>query len=47
MGDICRPYQGIMTLADIRARALAQLTPPPRLPLSQWIEQNIILPDDV
>jgi hypothetical protein len=36
-----------MTLADIRARALAQLMPPERLPLSQWIEREIVLPDDV
>jgi hypothetical protein len=30
------------TLADIRARALAQLMPPERLPLSQWIEREIV-----
>ena len=30
-----------------RRRALAALRPPPRLNLSTWIEQNIVLPDDV
>ena len=34
-------------LAAIRARALAALIPPPRLHLSQWIEQNIRLPEGV
>jgi hypothetical protein len=35
------------TLADIRARALRSLIPPPRLHLSQWIESNIRLPEGV
>lgn len=30
-----------------RRAALAQLLPPPRLPLSEWIEQNVFLSDDV
>lgn len=30
-----------------RRTALAQLIPPPRLPLSTWIERNVFLPDDV
>jgi phage terminase large subunit GpA-like protein len=30
-----------------RERALAALRPPPRLPLSQWIESNLRLPEDV
>lgn len=30
-----------------RRAALAQLLPPPRLPLSEWIERNVFLPDDV
>ncbi|WAC26273.1 phage terminase large subunit family protein [Ancylobacter sp. SL191] len=30
-----------------RRTALAQLLPPPRLPLSTWIERNVFLPDDV
>jgi phage terminase large subunit GpA-like protein len=34
-------------LADIRARSLRALIPPPRLRLSQWIEQNIRLPEGV
>jgi hypothetical protein len=33
------------TLAEVRARALQALIPPPRLPLSQWIEANIRLPE--
>ena len=35
------------TLADDRAYALRSLTPPPRLQLSAWIENNIILPEAV
>jgi hypothetical protein len=34
-------------LADIRARALASLIPPPRTALSEWIEANIKLPEGV
>lgn len=30
-----------------RRAALAHLLPPPRLPLSEWIERNVFLPDDV
>jgi phage terminase large subunit GpA-like protein len=36
-----------MTLAAIRRNALRSLIPPPRLHLSQWIEQNIRLPEGV
>lgn len=32
---------------ETRARALAALRPPPRLPLSEWIESNLQLPEDV
>ena len=32
-------------LAEVRRRALAALIPPPRLHLSEWIEQNIVLPE--
>lgn len=32
---------------ETRARALAALRPPPRLPLSEWIETNLRLPEDV
>jgi phage terminase large subunit GpA-like protein len=32
------------TLAEVRARALASLVPPERLPLSDWIEAHIRLP---
>jgi phage terminase large subunit GpA-like protein len=35
------------TLAEVRARALRALIPPPRLRLSQWIEANIRLPEGV
>jgi phage terminase large subunit GpA-like protein len=35
------------TFADIRARALCSLIPPPRLKLSEWIESNIRLPEGV
>ena len=31
-------------LPAVRARALASLRPPPRLPLSAWIEANVVLP---
>jgi hypothetical protein len=31
-------------LGEMRRRALAALTPPQQMPLSQWIEQNIVLP---
>jgi hypothetical protein len=34
-------------IANIRRRTLAALTPPPRLHLSDWIEQNIRLPEGV
>jgi phage terminase large subunit GpA-like protein len=37
----------MVTIADVRRRALAALRPPPRLRLSDWIERNVILPDDV
>lgn len=32
-------------LADVRARALRSLIPPPRLQLSDWIERQIVLPE--
>src|SRR5829696_1751402 len=32
------------TLAEVRARALACLIPPERLPLSAWIEAHVVLP---
>jgi phage terminase large subunit GpA-like protein len=35
------------SLADIRRNALRSLIPPPRLHLSEWIEQNIRLPEGV
>src|SRR5579862_4062143 len=35
------------SIADIRARALAALIPPQRIALSNWIEQNIRLPEGV
>jgi len=31
-------------LADITKAALAHLRPPPRIALSDWIEQNVYLP---
>ena len=34
-------------LADIRRTALRSLIPPPRIALSQWIEQNIRVPEGV
>ena len=34
-------------LADIRRNALRSLIPPPRVPLSEWIEHNIKLPEGV
>lgn len=34
-------------LADIEYRSRAALTPPPRLPLSSWIEAHVVLPPDV
>ena len=34
-------------LAALRQRALARLIPPPRLPLSEWIEATMRLPADV
>lgn len=34
-------------IAAIRRSALANLMPPPRLDLSDWIESNVMLPDDV
>lgn len=34
-------------LTAIRRNALASLMPPPRLKLSDWIEQTVMLPDDV
>jgi hypothetical protein len=34
-------------LATIRSNALHSLIPPPRLQLSEWIEQNIKLPEGV
>jgi phage terminase large subunit GpA-like protein len=37
----------VSTLATIRRKALRSLIPPPRLRLSQWIEQNIKLPEGV
>jgi hypothetical protein len=35
------------TLATIRRHAMRSLIPPPRIALSQWIEQNIKLPEGV
>jgi hypothetical protein len=35
------------TLTTIRRTALHSLIPPPRIALSQWIEQNIKLPEGV
>jgi phage terminase large subunit GpA-like protein len=35
------------TVADVRARALASLIPPPRLMLSTWIERELVLPEGV
>lgn len=35
------------TLANIRKSALAALMPPPKRRLSDWIEETIMLPDDV
>lgn len=34
-------------LMPVRLEALSALRPPPRLPLSRWIESNLRLPDDV
>jgi phage terminase large subunit GpA-like protein len=34
-------------VADVRARALRSLIPPPRLRLAAWIEREIVLPEDV
>jgi hypothetical protein len=36
-----------MSLRELRRTALRALTPPPRIALSQWIEQNIRLPEGV
>jgi phage terminase large subunit GpA-like protein len=35
----------VAELADLRARVLAALVPPPIMPLSQWIEASVCLPD--
>jgi phage terminase large subunit GpA-like protein len=35
------------TLADVRVRALRALIPPQRLALSQWVENEIVLPTGV
>jgi phage terminase large subunit GpA-like protein len=35
------------TLAEVRDRALKALIPPARLKLSEWVEQNIVLPSGV
>lgn len=35
------------TVDDIASNALQALRPPPRFPLSDWIEQNVILPQGV
>ncbi|WP_180899211.1 phage terminase large subunit family protein [Martelella soudanensis] len=35
------------TLANVRKNALAALMPPPKRRLSDWIEETIMLPDDV
>jgi phage terminase large subunit GpA-like protein len=35
------------TVADVRARALRSLIPPPKLNLADWIEANIVLPESV
>lgn len=35
------------TIATIRRNALRSLIPPPRIALSEWIEQNVILPEGV
>jgi phage terminase large subunit GpA-like protein len=37
----------LTSLGDVRRRALAAIRPPPRLRLSEWIEANVVLPDDV
>jgi phage terminase large subunit GpA-like protein len=34
----------VTALAEVRRRALASLLPPPGLPLSEWIEAHIRLP---
>lgn len=34
-------------ILPVRLEALSALRPPPRLPLSRWIESNLRLPDDV
>ncbi|MBN8483474.1 MAG: phage terminase large subunit family protein [Sphingomonadales bacterium] len=34
-------------IMPVRLEALSALRPPPRLPLSRWIESNLRLPDDV
>lgn len=31
-----------MLLAEVRARALRSLIPPPRLRLAQWLETNLV-----
>src|SRR3954452_8804803 len=31
-------------VAELRTRALSSLAPPPRLPLSAWVERNVVLP---
>jgi hypothetical protein len=36
-----------LTVADLRRRALANLIPPPRMPLSACIEANSRLPEGV
>src|SRR4051794_40178030 len=36
-----------MTIVDVRRNALRALIPPPRLLLTDWIEQNIRLPEGV
>lgn len=40
-----RHVERMMTLHEIRARALSALAPPPRLHLSTWIEREIVLPE--
>jgi hypothetical protein len=34
----------VTAIADIRRGALASLIPPERLPLSEWIERNVVVP---
>lgn len=40
-------YRGRLMLRELERRARAALRPPPRLPLSDWIERHVVLPADV